>query len=187
MPCGTSAPTRQRRAIQTPISHRRTRHRTPQRPHRLTPLRPTRPSRRQRRTSPGRRGTQPHPPAPRHGRRINRHPAELPHSPHRATRCTPTPIRNSHYVRGIKPATPNLRARHLGARGLTDLPLLVAELQIEAARRAGLRRVGHEAGDVGLGMVAVDHHLVDAGDHRVLLGRSHPGVGFGPGLFVVAT
>ena len=68
---------------------------------------------------------------------------------------------------------------------LADLPLLVAELQVEAARRTGLRRIGHERGDVGLGMVTVDHHLVDAGDHRILLGRGDPGMGFGPGPLVV--
>ena len=37
--------------------------------------------------------------------------------------------------------------------GLADLPLIVAVLQVEAASRAGLRRVGHERGDVGLGVV----------------------------------
>ena len=34
-------------------------------------------------------------------------------------------------------------------------------------------------------MVAVDHHLVDAGDHRILLGRGDPGMGFGPCPLVV--
>ena len=68
---------------------------------------------------------------------------------------------------------------------LADLPLLVAELQIEAARRAGLRRIGHECGDVGLGVVAVDHHLVDAGDHGIPLGRGDSGMGVGPRALVV--
>ena len=57
---------------------------------------------------------------------------------------------------------------------LTDLPLIVAELQVQAPRRPGLRRVGHEGRDVGLGMVAVDDHLVDAGDHRIPLGGGYP-------------
>ena len=68
----------------------------------------------------------------------------------------------------------------LAARRLADLPLVVAELQVEAAGGPGLRRIGHERGHVGLGVVAVDHDLVDAGHHRVLLGRGHPGSGCRP-------
>ena len=69
---------------------------------------------------------------------------------------------------------------------LADLPMVVAELQVEAARRPGLRRVRHERRDVGLGVVAVDNHLVDAGDHGVPLGRGYPGVGLRPrGVVVV--
>ena len=78
-----------------------------------------------------------------------------------------------------------IRDRRLAAGRLTDLPLVVAELQIEAARRPGLRRVRHECRDVGLGMVAVDYHLVDAGHDRVALGRRHPGVGLRPHRVVV--
>ena len=59
----------------------------------------------------------------------------------------------------------------LAARGLADLPLIVTELQVQAAGRADLRVVGHERGDVRLGVLAVDDDLVDARDHRILLGR----------------
>ena len=75
--------------------------------------------------------------------------------------------------------------RRLAVRRLADLPLVVAELQVEAAGGPGLRRVRHERGHVGLGVVAVDHDLVDAGHHRVPLGRGHPGVGVGPRAVVV--
>ena len=78
-----------------------------------------------------------------------------------------------------------VRDRRLAAGRLTDLPLVVAELQIEAARRPGLRRVRHECRDVGLGMVPVDHHLVDAGHDRIPLGRGYPGVGLRPTSVVV--
>ena len=68
---------------------------------------------------------------------------------------------------------------------LADLPLVVAELQVEAAGGPGLRRVGHERGDIGLGVFAVDDDLVDAGDHRILLGGRDTVVRVGPILVVV--
>ena len=67
--------------------------------------------------------------------------------------------------------------RRLAAGCLADLPLVVAELQIEAARRPSLRSVRHERRDVGLGMVAVDDHLVDAGHHRDTAWPPPPGRG----------
>ena len=84
-----------------------------------------------------------------------------------------------------RPAQLRPERERLAARRLADLPLFIAELQVEAAGGPGLRRVGHECGHVGLGVVAVDHDLVDARNHRVPLGSGHPGVGVGPRTVVV--
>src|SRR5438105_776486 len=64
--------------------------------------------------------------------------------------------------------------------GFADLPLIVAVLQVKAASRAGLRRVGHERGDVGLGVASVHHDLVDVGDDGILPGRRDATVGVAP-------
>ena len=88
--------------------------------------------------------------------------------------------------RGLQRPAQRGPQRHRRLAGaLADLPLLVAELQIEAARRAGGRVEGHERRDVGLGVVVVDHHLIDAGHHRVLPGRRDAGVDVLPPRVVV--
>src|SRR3954447_15932662 len=75
--------------------------------------------------------------------------------------------------------------RPLAIGRLADLPLVVAELQVETAGGPGLRRIRHERRHVGLCMVVVDDDLVDAGDDRILLGRSDAGMGVGPRAVVV--
>ncbi len=73
----------------------------------------------------------------------------------------------------------------LAAGCLADLPLVVAELQIQAARRTSLRGVRHERRDIGLRMVAVDHHLVDGGHYGIPLGRRYPCMGCDPHAVVI--